>query len=397
MDKERLRLSKVSQREISRSTTQPYILRRKRHENAPAVKETEIKSEPIEEVKQIEKPVQNRVLPGRKPKHIRAKPRREQTPKKPTYQRDWKAYNQGQYNEYTYFNAYVSSLAATVEEPPREKKAGRKPIPFRDLLTCAIILSYRGLSGRRAQGVIQELYDNGYIDTAPSPTVIWRFMDYENLSEILRVLIQISATPAIAAETRLAIDASGFRTTSYSDWFGEKHGYEKVNEWIKLHAIVGVETNVIANAYVTDGHTHDNKMFKPLVEEVVQQFTVTEVSADKGYLARDNFNLCKDYGIRLFVPFKTSSTPAARGSGEWTKMYYYALENPEEFKKHYHKRSNVETVFHMMKATGQETIRSRKFRTQSNELYCKVICHNIRMLIMLNATQGLEPEFVEFE
>ena len=90
--------------------------------------------------------------------------------------------------------------------------------------------------------MIQELYDNGYIDTAPSPTVIWRFMDNENLSEILRVLIQISATPAIAAETRLAIDASGFRTTSYSDWFGEKHGCEKVNEWIKLHAIVGVET-----------------------------------------------------------------------------------------------------------------------------------------------------------
>jgi hypothetical protein len=43
----------------------------------------------------------------------------------------------------------------------------------------------------------------------------------------------------------------------------------------------------------------------------------------------------------------------------------------------YHKRSNAETAFSSIKRTLGETLRSRSFEAQQNELLLKVIAYNI--------------------
>lgn len=312
--------------------------------------------------------------------------------KKKTYKRNWAQYNEGQYKEFEYFGLYASQLAETIADSKRAK-TGRKLIEFRDLITSALIMSHANLSGRRAQSVLHEAWLHKYIKTVPSPSKMWSFMKSEQLTLMLHALVIISATPLNCAETCLAVDASGFRTTSYSDWFGEKHKYAKYNEWLKLHIICGVATHVIANAVVTPKDVGDNVEFLPLLDGVLKYFKVKKVVADKGYLARENYSMCAHNDIQLFVPFKSNSTGKARGSYAWAEAYAYAMSNPDAFMEEYHIRSNVETVFHMMKATQGETIRSRLPLTQKNELYLKVIVHNIRMLIMAFARMKCLPEF----
>ena len=71
--------------------------------------------------------------------------------------------------------------------------------------------------------------------------------------------------------------------------------------------------------------------------------------------------------------------------------------NRENFLQHYHKRSNVETVFSMIKAKFGSSVRAKSPIAQVNEVLCKVLCHNICVLIQSIYELGLEPTFWTFE
>ena len=60
---------------------------------------------------------------------------------------------------------------------------------------------------------------------------------------------------------------------------------------------------------------------------------------------------------------------------------------------HYHKRSNVETAFSMIKAKFGGSLRSKNPATQVNEALVKILCHNICVLIQAMYALGVEPDF----
>ncbi len=65
----------------------------------------------------------------------------------------------------------------------------------------------------------------------------------------------------------------------------------------------------------------------------------------------------------------------------------------EEFMKHYHKRSNAETCFHMIKSKFKADIKSKKKRAQINELLIKILCHNICVVIQEVNELGIKARF----
>ena len=120
--------------------------------------------------------------------------------------------------------------------------------------------------------------------------------------------------------------------------------------------MVGTKTNVVTSVEVSDGFAHDYPYFKGLVDRTADQgFQMKEVSVDKGYLGASNMLAALQRGAIPYIPFKTNSVPdspsATYGAKSelWTRMFHFAL-NRAEFLQHYHKRSNVETTFHMIKA-----------------------------------------------
>jgi transposase len=62
---------------------------------------------------------------------------------------------------------------------------------------------------------------------------------------------------------------------------------------------------------------------------------------------------------------------------------------------HYHKRSNVETTFGMIKAKFGGFVRSKLPVAQVNEVLCKILYHNICCLIQSMCELGVEPEFFQ--
>ena len=79
--------------------------------------------------------------------------------------------------------------------------------------------------------------------------------------------------------------------------------------------------------------------------------------------------------------------------GAWKKMFHYFQFRRDEFLAHYHKRSNVESTFSMIKAKFGDHLRSKADVAMVNEVLCKIICHNICCLIQEAHELGITTEF----
>ena len=61
--------------------------------------------------------------------------------------------------------------------------------------------------------------------------------------------------------------------------------------------------------------------------------------------------------------------------------------------RRYHRRSNVETTFSMIKAKFGQRLRAKTPVAQMNEALCKVLCHNICCVIQSIHELGIETTF----
>jgi len=75
------------------------------------------------------------------------------------------------------------------------------------------------------------------------------------------------------------------------------------------------------------------------------------------------------------------------------QMFHYFMFRKEEFLQHYHKRSNVESTFSMMKRKFGDALRSKTDTAMVNETLCKVLCHNLVVLIHETYELGIDPIF----
>ena len=102
-------------------------------------------------------------------------------------------------------------------------------------------------------------------------------------------MVTLSALPVAEVETDFAVDSTGFRTTTFSAYCGMKHGQRKQHQWIKAHMAIGIKTNIVTNIVITPDNVHDSPQFKPLVNDLSKNFNIREISADKAYSSRDNY------------------------------------------------------------------------------------------------------------
>ena len=123
---------------------------------------------------------------------------------------------------------------------------------------------------------------------------------------------------------------------------------------------------------------------------------MSQVSADKAYLSSDNLQTVVDNHAMPFIPFKSNSiTGKARHSEIWKRMFHWYSFKQSHFMASYHKRSNVESTFSMIKAKFGDRLRSKTRTAQVNEALCKVLAHNLCCVIQSIYELGIEPTFWE--
>lgn len=195
--------------------------------------------------------------------------------------------------------------------------------------------------------------------------------------------------------TEFAIDSSGFGSNKYESWIDEKYGVPRRRAvWVKAHIACGTKTNIITAVRILDKDSADSPQFGSLVKETANGFTIGEVSADKAYASVSNFETVAECGGQFFPAFKSNATGGV--GGHFEKAFHYFMYRKEEYLAHYHRRSNVESTFSMMKRKFGGEVRSKTDVAMVNEVLCKMLAHNLCVLNQEEHELGIESELGTF-
>lgn len=314
------------------------------------------------------------------------------TVKRKTYPRDWSAYNSAQTNEGIYVERLLRALCDGIEEPARKPGPGRKPVPLKDQAFAAVAKVYSTKSQRRAQSDLVDSVEKGNLGRVAHFNTISNFLGEESSTALLISLIEESAKPLAALEMgQFAIDSTGFSTVTYDRWFSVKHQkVRSTHPWVKLHIAVGTVTHAITGVKVSS--EGDCPQLPELLSQTMKNFQVREMSADKAYSSKDNFETLDRFGVEAFIPFKINAVMDPKCE-TWSRHLGEFLFNQDKFLPHYHRRSNVESVMWMLKSKFGASVRSKTATAQVNEVLCKCLCHNLACLVQAIFSAGLAPRF----
>jgi transposase len=322
-----------------------------------------------------------------------------------TYPQDWPAYNEAQTKEKELFQKLLHELCKGVGEPAQFN--GRPRLPLEDMIFAMAFKVYSTLSTRRFMTDLRDAHGKGYISQLPCYNSVINYFETEMLTDYLKMLIEESSLPLQAIEKDFAVDSSGLSTCRFVSWHQTKYKYQgekgmdtseqiiDKHDWIKVHICCGVKTNVVTAAEVSDRYAADTNYFKPLVNATAENFAMQQVSADKAYLSLSNLQTVAGHTSSPYIPFKSTSVANHKNdkTGLWKRLYHYFAYNTERFMEQYHKRSNVESTFSMVKAKFGDSLRSKTRRAQTNEALCKILCHNICCVISAIFELDITPQF----
>ncbi|HEY6765621.1 MAG TPA: transposase [Candidatus Sulfotelmatobacter sp.] len=312
--------------------------------------------------------------------------------KQTTYPQAWAAYNEAQTNEKDKFQALLFDLCNGIPLGPRVKKNGRPTLPLSDAIFSVTFKVYSTVSARRFMTDLRDAQGKGFIAKTPHYNSVINYLENPELTPLLKSLITQSSLPLKSVETDFAADSSGFMTSRFTRWYDHKYGVEKTKaDWVKCHLMCGTKTNIVTAVEIHSQHAADTKMLPALASATAMNFTMHEVSADKGYASKANYESIARLGATPFISFPESHK--GQGGGKWAEMFHYFNFRKQEFLQHYHKRSNVESTFSMMKRKFGDSIRSKTDTAMVNEVLCKVLCHNLVVLIHEMYELGIDPVF----
>jgi hypothetical protein len=163
---------------------------------------------------------------------------------------------------------------------------------------------------------------------------------------------------------------------------------------LTVHLACGVRTHAIPACEVDRRDSSELEHFPSILSKVAENATITEAYGDKLYCTVDSYTFVAALGVTGYFAFREGFTGAA--GGEFGRMFHIFMADPEGFWKHYHPRSNIETAISMMKTRifGSRILCNKSPTGMKNEIYCPVIAHNVRCLIMCMFEHGIVPKLL---
>lgn len=307
-------------------------------------------------------------------------------------QEDWPAYHASQVREGEHFERLLRDLCAGLTGPPPRTGPGRRPRPVADLAFAAVMKVYSRMSARRVQYDLRQCVARGSLGSPGGCNAISSFLASPSSTAILELLVEESAAPLkLLEDGQFAIDSTGMSLAVYDRWFDCRSGARQSRRgWVKLHVVVGTATHVVASARVSP--TGDAPMLPALLDRAARQHDIRELSADLAYSSVENHEHMERVNVAAYIPFKVNAVVNPK-SRAWSRNLGAFLFHQDHFLPHYHKRSNVEAVFSMIKRKFGGAVASRGPVAQANEVLAKCVAHNLCCVAKAIVVSGLAPTF----
>lgn len=184
------------------------------------------------------------------------------------------------------------------------------------------------------------------------PTVIW---------------YKLMVLTAGLKHKNVAIDGTGFSRTNPSHHYIKRiDAKEPVKNFAKLSMLYDVDNHKAIAFHIRDRRSNDMKDAKPLLRSYCRMQCLL---ADKAYDAEWLHQYCFERGVQTIIPKKKN---IRRGFYRRKQMINYTEEK-------YHQRSNIESGFSAIKRKYGSSVFGKRLVSIKSEIYCKGICHNLRL------------------
>lgn len=308
--------------------------------------------------------------------------------KRKRWPRDEVLYNKIQENEFLNFFEFVRYLTNYVCKGRKMKK----------LIQCLLIWrKFPNLSVRRARGLLLLLKKFGIITfDIPCFKTISNYNENSFLQAVLDKLIEESSKPLSVIEHNFATDSTGIRTVLFSSWFSLRAKKRiKRRDHLTVHITTGIKSNIVTALNVEVKQGKDNVIFREHVKKTATNFKVNEWSGDGMYWCKKNCRKVSEVGGRPYFKCKSSWNGKQDGFPSWKDMNKESRENSEEYEKHYHKRSNVESTNMSKKMIHGDKVYSKLDSARINEESFRWVNHNINVLNRAKYEWGIMPHFMD--
>jgi len=304
--------------------------------------------------------------------------------KRKRWPRDEALYNEVQESEFLNFFEFVRFLTNKVCKNSKMKS----------VITCLLVWhKFPNLSVRRARGFLLLLKKYKIINAKiPSFKTLSNYRENNSLLLILDELIEESSKPLSEIERDFATDATGIRTNLFSSWYSIRCQKEiKRRDHLTIHITTGVKSNIVTALNVETKSGNDNKIFREHVDKTIKNFKAKEFSGDGRYWCKENCKKVDEVGAKPYFLVWKNWSGKSRGCMPWKLMNLESKKNPEEYGRHYHKRSNVESTNHSKKVIHGNKVFSRLKSSRVNEETLRWINHNINVLNRARYEWNINP------
>lgn len=199
--------------------------------------------------------------------------------------------------------------------------------------------------------------------------------------DLLRQINNILLGKWVDRKLNISLDASGIRILGRSIWYSLriKRNISR-RECDKIHLATCNDTMLILNWFITNRRRNDSPFFRKLLAPFK---LLGVVLADKGYLARKNYQFVVDRNGSAFIPFKSNSTAKPKSNPAWKFGFNLWNVLPMIFRGIYHQRSRVECIFAALKKRWGDKLYSKKAYLRRREMAMRFLAYNVRLIICL--------------
>ena len=207
--------------------------------------------------------------------------------------------------------------------------------------------------------------------------------DYTTLfRRIQRLDLSLSSTALLNSRHVIAaVDSTGLKVTNRGEWMREK--WKVRRGWLKVHAMIDVETNQLLAFQVTNEEIQDDEMFLPLLNQaefLCGEGVIKKILADGAYDRKNLFNELEKRQIQSGIKMRKNAATASRGSPYRAECVRYRNKKGEkEWEKmtKYGMRWKVEALYSSVKRIFGETVRATSTRGMMKEAMMKFYSYNM--------------------
>lgn len=268
-------------------------------------------------------------------------------------------------------------------------KPGR-PFEFCNTMMVWILLlfGFNGMTYAKAAGSAAGILASHGIRAPSISTVHRRLRDVvldrikQAPPEDSRIICRYAMPRTTTRRRRVAIDSSGFTLSNFFQYCEDKWKTENENIWLKLHALVDVDSGEVLSYILTYNDVGDPNMLPLLMEEASNAgHGMFIVYADGAYGTFENWKcLSKVHRCRFVTSFRKDSAPKNKGDSErgeavrlWCRLPYREWVEATG----YGIRWKIEGTFSDIKRLVSENFRSRTEAGHMVMSYAKVLTFNM--------------------